>query len=353
MKNLIIQLKDFQAAFAAQPCLDEEKCLNQLRQLHYSVKKGYSQLSDFCGIVEQNLIETYEAELNQWLQNQNVLMGIACSGCLERLTKIMKNDEAQLVLNNLLQTMANFCQLLHATLEKLTQRTPEEQLSLLEQRRKKLIGQSCPRKPLFERVCENYQKAPLSRQDYLNQRTEILERIKEAQARMDADAYERQPLELIRALRQHGLSEENLNQALCTYWQLEELQKLCIDRETEQPEEPQLLFLKSCIAQIQECQWQGKPLVHRKSHWYYVLLYLADRSVMGCNDYEGFCQLLTLCQTPHMPTPSTLSTEAHEFLGGRFPHWKFSRPMSAAARQKMEIGMQMNLIYKKFSYLLQ
>lgn len=329
-----------------------EDCELLLRQLETMLRKELRQLKQFATILADVIVESFEANLETWNTEMFVLLSVSCQGVVKRLQEVRVDAEGQALTSQVLNCIGQYCSELRQCQYEQQTRTDEERLHLWNKRKEALHCQKCVLVSIFQRDTKKYQEEGISENDQIREQNAILNRVNHTLLKMDISAFWDNPTELIRVMRQHNCTEQCVNTAICPIWQLKELNKLSFHHREEKPDNPRLLFLKICIEKIQQRRWNDEPLIGNMTHWFYVLLYLADRHLLACNDYEGFCQLLRECGVDHLPTTSVLSTESHAFQGGRFPQWKFARPMSTAARRKMEIGQQMNLIYKEFHYLL-
>lgn len=326
----------FLRSFSQLTDIRQEYFISMLRDLNSEQREALSQLKAYSAYLQQCLIETKEVELEEWEAKFFSLLKFMLPGILTAVRNSLEHDEVPeaevlTLLNEILHGAEEYRNILVQCRKSILNRTEDEIKELYAQRREMLTNNiACPRRELVRKLQTKYRKEGMTKSQYQTEREAVFARLKTPMLRMVVEAFHDQPLLMVQKLKSEGYEEQKLNEAICTAWQLEELESLLNGTESSETSsstyEKKKLFFKRCIVQIINLKGeQGENLIYTRSLWFYVFRLFAEAGYFGKTDYTGFCTMLgeLRIEIPYPPTPNSLCQTGLEFKDKTYPDWVF------------------------------
>ena len=385
---LLDSINHFYNKFITIDDLDSDLLCLVIKELALNVRGAYSDLQNFRHQVMGNVIEIHLTELEHWMYKlERVIEDTLLCTLKEIIGKFMKkypdsflfskrdvvkmvtawildakaatrHEHCHKVLCGLHHLLHRYYLLLKRICFQLRRRTTEDFIFVLEQRTICLGQHECLGKQNIKELRNDVEKlGALSEQQIQERKDKQLKKLDDEFLKNAVLSFWQDRWALAQHLRDNGRPEADLVRCICMSNYLAELHELTEGNtaaaDEEHPEDKRTRFLKIVITEIQKVLWKDEePLVKTTVHWFYVFRFLAEKKLFTEADYQGFCNFLESVGVQPCPSAGGIKQEAFNFLSGQFPQWKFARPNSDTAKRKMEIGLQMNLLYKKYSYML-
>lgn len=326
----------FLRSFSQLTYIRQEYFISLLRDLNSEQRQALSQLQTYTAYLQQCLIETKEVELEEWEGKFFSLLKFMLPGILTAVREFLEQEglpdkEALTLLNEIQKGAEEYFKILGQCRQSIIDRTAEEIKELYAQRRDLLTNnQTCPRHKLVSKLRSKYLREGMTKSQYQTEREAVYSRLETPMLRMVVEAFHDEPVLMVQKLKSEGYEEQKLNEAICTAWQLEELESLLNGTESSETSsstyEKKKLFFKRCIVQIINLKGeQGENLIYTRSLWFYVFRLLAEAGYFGKTDYTGFCTRLGELgiEIPYPPTPNSLCQTGLEFKDKSYPDWVF------------------------------
>lgn len=326
----------FLRSFSQLTDIRQDYFVSMLRDLNSEQREALSQLQTYTAYLQQCLIETKEVELEEWEAKFFSLLKFMLPGILTAVRNFMEQDslpdkEALTLLNEIQKGAEEYFKILGQCRQSIIDRTADKIKELYAQRRELLTNnQTCPRHKLVSKLRSKYLKEGMTKSQYQTEREAVFARLETPMLRMVVEAFHDEPVLMVQKLKSEGYEEQKLNEAICTAWQLEELESLLNGTEsletTKSTYEKKKLFFKNCIVQIINLKGeQGENLIYTRSLWFYVFRLFAEAGYFGKTDYTGFCTMLGELgiEIPYPPTPNSLCQTGLEFKDKNYPDWVF------------------------------
>lgn len=353
----------FLRSFSQLTDIRQDYFVSMLRDLNSEQREALSQLKAYSAYLELCLIETKEVELEEWEGKFFSILKFMLPGILTAVRNFLEQDEVPdaevlTLLNEIQHGAEEYRNFLVRCRKSILNRTEDEIKELYAQRREMLTNNiACPRRELVRKLHTKYRKEGMTKSQYQTEREAVFARLKTPMLRMVVEAFHDQPLLMVQKLKSEGYEEQKLNEAICTAWQLEELECLLNGTVTvqERPlsdyEQKQTRF-RSCIGQIIALRDEdGESLITSKTMWFYVFRLFAEQGFFGLTDYTSFCTLLSELdfEIPFMPKSNNLCQVGMEFRDKNYPNWVFKSANTPRTRKILLLAEFANEIITKSS----
>lgn len=350
----------FLRSFSQLTDIRQDYFVSMLRDLNSEQREALSQLQTYTAYLQQCLIETKEVELEEWEAKFFSLLKFMLPGILTAVRNFMEQDslpdkEALTLLNEIQKGAEEYFKILGQCRQSIIDRTADKIKELYAQRRELLTNnQTCPRHKLVSKLRSKYLREGMTKCQYQTEREAVYSRLETPMLRMVVEAFHDEPVLMVQKLKSEGYEEQKLNEAICTAWQLEELESLLNGTPSEQErplsdyEQKQARF-RSCIGQIIALRGEdGESLITSKTMWFYVFRLFAEQGFFGLTDYTSFCTLLSELDfdIPFMPKSNNLCQVGMEFRDKNYPNWVFKSENTPRTRKILQLAELVSEIIK-------